>query len=169
MVRVLSIAKRRIRRSPGGTGWSVGRPAAMPPQAVSGRSRLRPVRPDDFPDSTPDGRLWPSKEECTLAKATAITTKLRPLGDRVVIQPSAREEMTKSGIVLPDTAKEKPQEGTILAAGPGRILEDGKREAMDVKTGDKVLYAKYAGTEFKVEGEELLIVSQKDILAIVAN
>ena len=105
----------------------------------------------------------------TVAKATAISTKLRPLGDRVVIQPSAREEMTKSGIVLPDTAKEKPQEGTILAAGPGRILEDGKREAMDVKTGDKVLYAKYAGTEFKVDGEDLLIVSQKDILAIVAN
>jgi chaperonin GroES len=102
-----------------------------------------------------------------LAKATAITTKLRPLGDRVVVKPSAREEMTKSGIVLPDTAKEKPQEGTILAAGPGRILDDGKRESMDVKQGDKVLYAKYAGTEFKIEGDELLIVSQKDILAIV--
>ena len=92
---------------------------------------------------------------------------LRPLGDRVVIRPLAREEVTKSGIVLPDTAKEKPQEGTILSAGPGRILDDGKRETMDVKKGDKVLYAKYAGTEFKVEGEELLIVSQKDILAIV--
>ena len=70
-----------------------------------------------------------------MAKATATATKLRPLGDRVVIQPSAREEMTKSGIVLPDTAKEKPQEGTILAAGPGRILDDGKRESMDVKDG----------------------------------
>jgi len=104
-----------------------------------------------------------------LAKATAHASKLRPLGDRVVVQPSAREEMTKSGIVLPDTAKEKPQEGTIIAAGPGRILEDGKREAMDVKTGDKVLYAKYAGTEFKVDGEDLLIVSQKDILAILAE
>ena len=102
-----------------------------------------------------------------MATATASATKLRPLGDRVVIQPTAREEMTKSGIVLPDTAKEKPQEGTILAAGPGRVLEDGKREAMDVKKGDKVLYAKYAGTEFKIDGEELLIVSQKDILAIV--
>ena len=102
-----------------------------------------------------------------MAKATAISSKLRPLGDRVVIKPTAREEMTKSGIVLPDTAKEKPQEGTILAAGPGRILDDGKREAMDVKKGDKVLYAKYAGTEFKVEGDELLIVSQKDILAVV--
>ena len=101
------------------------------------------------------------------AVATPITKKLRPLGDRVVIQPSAREEMTKSGIVIPDTAKEKPQEGTILAAGPGRVLDNGKRESMDVKAGDKVLYAKYAGTEFKIEGEDLLIVSQKDILAIV--
>ena len=101
--------------------------------------------------------------------ATATATKLRPLGDRVVIQPTPREEMTKSGIVLPDTAKEKPQEGKILAAGPGRLTEEGKREPMDVKEGDKVLYAKYAGTEFKVDGEELLIVSQKDILAIVTE
>jgi chaperonin GroES len=99
--------------------------------------------------------------------ATATATKLRPLGDRVVIQPIPREEMTKSGIVLPDTAKEKPQEGKILAAGPGRLTDEGKREPMDVKEGDKVLYAKYAGTEFKVDGEELLIVSQKDILAVV--
>jgi len=104
-----------------------------------------------------------------LATATASATKLRPLGDRVVIKPTPREEMTKSGIVLPDTAKEKPQEGTILAVGPGRFLEDGKREQMDVKEGQKVLYAKYAGTEFKVDGEELLIVSQKDILAIVED
>jgi chaperonin GroES len=102
-----------------------------------------------------------------LATATATSKKLRPLGDRVVIQPVEREEMTKSGIVLPDTAKEKPQEGIILAAGPGRILDDGKREQMDVKAGDRVLYSKYAGTEFKVEGEDLLIVSQKDILAVV--
>ena len=94
-------------------------------------------------------------------------TKLRPLGDRIVIQPTEREEMTKSGIVLPDTAKEKPQEGKILAVGPGRLNDEGKREPMDVKEGDKVLYAKYAGTEFKVEGEDLLIVSQKDILAVV--
>jgi chaperonin GroES len=107
----------------------------------------------------------PSKEGSTLATATA--TQLRPLGDRVVIQPSTREEMTKSGIVLPDTAKEKPQEGTVLAVGPGRILDDGKREQIDVKKGDKVLYAKYAGTEFKVDEGDLLIVSQKDILAVV--
>jgi chaperonin GroES len=104
-----------------------------------------------------------------LATATATATKLRPLGDRVVIEPTPREDMTKSGIVLPDTAKEKPQEGTVLAVGPGRILDDGKREQIDVKKGDKVLYAKYAGTEFKLEGEELLIVSQKDILAVVES
>ena len=101
--------------------------------------------------------------------ATATATKLRPLGDRVVIQPTPREEMTKSGIVLPDTAKEKPQEGKIIAAGPGRLTDEGSREPMDVKEGDTVLYAKYAGTEFKIEGEELLIVSQKDILAIVES
>ena len=102
-----------------------------------------------------------------MATATASTTKLRPLGDRVVIEPTPREEMTKSGIVLPDTAKEKPQEGKVLAVGPGRILDDGKRESIDVKKGDKVLYAKYAGTEFKIDENELLIVSQKDILAVV--
>lgn len=103
------------------------------------------------------------------AVATPITKRLRPLGDRVVIQPSAREEMTKSGIVIPDTAKEKPQEGTILAVGPGRVLDDGKREQMDLKPGDKVLYAKYAGTEFKLDGEDLLIISAKDILAVVES
>ncbi len=102
-----------------------------------------------------------------MATATASATKLRPLGDRVVVKPTPREEMTKSGIVLPDTAKEKPQEGSVLAVGPGRILDDGAREAMDVQVGQKVLYAKYAGTEFKVDGEEYLIISQKDILAIV--
>ncbi len=110
-----------------------------------------------------------SSKSTSRAVATPIAKKLRPLGDRVVVQPSAREEMTKSGIVIPDTAKEKPQEGMVLAVGPGRVLEDGKREAMDVKTGDKVLYGKYAGTEFKLEGEDLLIVSQKDILAIVES
>jgi chaperonin GroES len=104
-----------------------------------------------------------------LATATAASTKLRPLGDRVVVKPMPREEMTKTGIVLPDTAKEKPQEGLVIAAGPGRMLDDGKREPMDVKAGNKVLYAKYAGTEFKIDGEELLIVSQKDILAIVED
>ena len=104
-----------------------------------------------------------------MATATASSTKLRPLGDRLVIKPTPREEMTKTGIVLPDTAKEKPQEGLVLAVGPGAFDNEGKRTAMDVKEGQKVLYAKYAGTEFKVEGEELLIVSQKDVLAIVED
>jgi chaperonin GroES len=101
------------------------------------------------------------------ATATATATKLRPLGDRVVIEPIPREDMTKSGIVLPDTAKEKPQEGKVIAVGPGAFDNDGKRIAVDVTTGDKVLYAKYAGTEFKLDGEDLLIVAAKDILAIV--
>ena len=94
---------------------------------------------------------------------------LHPLADRVVIEPEPHQEMTKSGIVIPDTVKERPQEGTILAAGPGRMLEDGKREPMDIKKGDKVLYAKYAGTEFKLDDLDLLIVSQKDVLAIVKS
>ena len=104
-----------------------------------------------------------------MATATSTATKLQPLGDRVVVKPTAREEMTKSGIVLPDTAKEKPQEGMILAVGPGAFDTEGKRVAMDVKVGQKVLYGKYAGTEFKIEDDELLIVSQKDILAVVAD
>ena len=102
--------------------------------------------------------------------ATSVSgtaTQLKPLGDRLVVQPTPREEMTKSGIVLPDTAKERPQEGTIMAAGPGRILDDGSREAMDVAVGQKILFQKYAGTEFKLDDEELLILSQKDILAVI--
>jgi chaperonin GroES len=110
-----------------------------------------------------------ASKSSTRAVATTITNKFRPLGDRVVVQPRASEEMTKSGIVIPDTAKEKPQEGTIIAAGPGRVLDDGKRESMMVKAGDKVLYGKYAGTGIKIEGEDFLIVSQKDILAIVES
>ena len=102
--------------------------------------------------------------------ATAVTgtaTQLKPLGDRVVVRPTPREEMTRSGIVLPDTAKERPQEGTILSVGPGRTLDDGSREAIEVSPGQRVLFQKYAGTEFKLEDEELLILSQKDILAVV--
>jgi chaperonin GroES len=98
---------------------------------------------------------------------TATATQLKPLGDRLVVRPTPREEMTKSGIVLPDTAKERPQEGTVLSVGPGRILDDGKREPMDVAVGQKVLFQKYAGTEFKLDDEELLILSQKDVLAII--
>jgi chaperonin GroES len=98
---------------------------------------------------------------------TAAALALRPLADRVVVRPLAREAMTKSGIALPDTAKEKPMRGTILAAGAGRRDDDGARVPMDVKIGDEVLFAKYAGTEFKLDEEELLILGEKDILAIV--
>ncbi len=100
---------------------------------------------------------------------TAVASKLTPLGDRVVIKPAGREETTKSGIVLPDTAKEKPQRGTVIAAGQGRRDEDGDRIPMDVQVGDEVLFAKYAGTEFKLEEEDLLILSEKDILAVIAS
>jgi chaperonin GroES len=103
------------------------------------------------------------------SNGTEVAAKLRPLGDLVVIQPSGREEMTKSGIVLPDTAKEKPQRGTVIAAGEGRRDDDGDRIAMDVKVGDQVLFAKYAGTEFKLEDDELLILSEKDILAVLTD
>ncbi len=99
--------------------------------------------------------------------AVAEKLKLKPLGSRVVIKALEREEVTKSGIVLPDTAKEKPQEGKVLAVGPGDRDEDGERIPVELKVGDRVLYQKYAGTEFKLEGEELLILSEKDILAIV--
>ncbi len=94
---------------------------------------------------------------------------LRPLGDRVVIKPLAREEVTKSGLVLPDTAKEKPQQGEIVAVGPGRVLDSGERVTLDVKAGDRVLFAKYAGTEFKHEDDELLILSEKDVLAVMVS
>jgi chaperonin GroES len=94
---------------------------------------------------------------------------LRPLGDRVVVKPVEREERTKSGIVLPDTAKEKPQEGIVEAVGTGRILDNGQKVPMELKVGDKVLYAKYAGNEFKLDDIEYLIISEKDVLAVVAG
>ena len=94
-----------------------------------------------------------------------MAVKLQPLGDRIVVKPIEREEVTKGGIVLPDTAKEKPQEGKVLASGPGRLSEDGKRITMDVKVGDVVLYVKYGGTEVKIDGEELMILRESDILA----
>lgn len=92
---------------------------------------------------------------------------LQPLADRVVVKAIAQEEKTKSGIVLPDTAKEKPQEGEVLAVGPGKVAENGARVAMEVNVGDKVIYSKYAGTEIKVDGEEYLVLRETDILAIV--
>ncbi len=94
-----------------------------------------------------------------------MAVNLEPLADRLVVKPIEREEVTKGGIVLPDTAKEKPQEGKVLAVGPGRLSEDGKRIAMDVKVGDIVLYAKYGGTDIKIDDEELIILRESDILA----
>ncbi len=96
-----------------------------------------------------------------------MALNLRPLADRVVIEPSEGEEQTPTGIFLPETAKEKPQQGTILAVGPGRRDDSGKLVPMDVKAADKVLYAKYAGTEIKVDGKKLLILKESDILAVV--
>lgn len=93
---------------------------------------------------------------------------LKPLGDRLVVQPASREEMTASGIVLPDTAKEKPHRGTVIAAGEGRRDDDGDRIPMDVKVGDEVLFAKYAGTEFKLDDKDLLILAEKDVLAVIS-
>jgi len=94
-----------------------------------------------------------------------MAAKIEPLGDRVVIKPLPKEEVSKGGIVLPDTVKEKPQEGEIIAVGPGKLSEDGKRIAMEVKVGDKVIYSKYAGTEFKLDDEEVIILRENDILA----
>ncbi len=94
-----------------------------------------------------------------------MAAKLQPLADRVLVKPTEKEEKTKSGIYLPDTAKEKPQEGEIMAVGPGKMTDDGKRIPLDLKVGDKVIYAKYGGTEIKVDEEELIILRESDILA----
>jgi chaperonin GroES len=94
---------------------------------------------------------------------------VRPLGDRVVVRPVEREEMTRSGIVLPDTAKEKPQEGIVEAVGPGRILDNGTRVPAEVQVGDRVLFAKYAGNEFKLDETDYLIINERDLLAVVPH
>jgi len=91
---------------------------------------------------------------------------LRPLADRVVVKPIQADEKTKGGIVLPDTAKDKPQEGEVIAVGPGRILDNGTKVAPEIKVGDRVIYSKYSGSEIKIEGEEYLIVRESDILAV---
>jgi len=96
-----------------------------------------------------------------------MSTKLQPLGDRIVVEPLDKEEVTKGGIVLPDTAKEKPQEGKVLAVGPGKMSDDGKRIVPDVKVGDIVVYAKYGGTEYMENGKELMILRESDILAVL--
>src|SRR5688572_10069969 len=98
-----------------------------------------------------------------------MTWSLKPLGDRVVVTPKGRDETTKSGIVLPDTATERPQQGQVLAVGPGRQLDNGTRVTLDLKTGDTILFAKYSGTEFKDEDADLLILSERDVLAVIES
>jgi chaperonin GroES len=98
-----------------------------------------------------------------------MAISLTPLGDRVVVKPKPKDEMTSSGIVLPDTASEKPQEGAVLSVGHGRVLDSGKRIEMEVKVGDTVLFAKYAGTEVKLEGDDHLVIRESDLLAIVTS
>jgi chaperonin GroES len=96
-----------------------------------------------------------------------VSVKIQPLGDRVVVKAISQETVTKSGIVLPDTAKERPQEGEVLAVGPGKILDNGKRVTLEISVGQKVLFAKYSGTEVKLDGEEYLILRESDIMGIV--
>ncbi len=98
-----------------------------------------------------------------------MPSKIRPVGDRVVVKPSQREEVTRGGIVIPDTAKEKPQEGTVIAVGAGKLTEKGDRVPLEVHEGDKVLFAKYGGTEFKLDGEDLLVLREADILAVLVG
>lgn len=104
-----------------------------------------------------------------MATATAKKIKMRPLDDRVVLQPCNPEEITSGGIVLPDSAQEKPQRGSIVATGPGKLLDNGERGALDVKIGDEVFYGKYAGTDVEVNGQEYVILRESDILAVVAK
>jgi len=97
-----------------------------------------------------------------------VATKVKPLGDRVLVEPQEKEETTASGLVLPDTAKERPQEGKVIAVGPGRLNDDGKRIAMDIKSGDVVVYSKFAGTEYSENGTDYLVLRESDILATVS-
>jgi chaperonin GroES len=94
-----------------------------------------------------------------------VTVKLQPMADRLVVKPILKEEMTRGGIFIPDTVKEKPQEGEVIAVGPGRMTDDGKRIVMDIKVGDRVIYAKYGGSEIKVDDIEMIILRESDILA----
>ena len=98
-----------------------------------------------------------------------MALSLKPLGDRVVVKPKGRDEQTRGGIILPDTAGEKPQQGEVLSVGPGRRLDNGTLVALDVKVGDTVLFAKYSGTEFKHEDDDLLILNERDVLAVIVD
>jgi chaperonin GroES len=98
-----------------------------------------------------------------------VSMQITPLGDRILVKPLEAEEKTKGGIILPDTAKEKPQEGRVVAVGKGKVLEDGKVQPLEVKPGDKILYGKYSGTEIKLEDDEHLIIKEEDVLAIITD
>ena len=98
-----------------------------------------------------------------------MVSTLKPMSDRVVVKPKDREKETKSGIVLPDTATERPQQGDVLSVGPGRVLDNGTRAELDLKVGDTVLFAKYSGTEFKLDDDDLLVLSERDVLAVIEN
>jgi chaperonin GroES len=104
-----------------------------------------------------------------MVDAVLTKVKIRPLGDRVLVKPMDKEKQERGGLIIPDTAKEKPQEGEIIAAGKGKIADDGKLVPMDVKAGDKVLYGKYSGTEIKIDGDDFLIMHQDDILGILES
>jgi chaperonin GroES len=108
-----------------------------------------------------------AKFKTNYTQKEADRMNLKPLSDRIVVKPLEAEEKTASGIVLPDTAKEKPQEGEVMAVGPGKVLENGTRQEMELKVGDKIIYSRYAGTEIKIKGVEYLILRQDDVLALV--
>ena len=141
--------------------------AAVKP--ASKKKAAKAARPASKPAAKPSKASKAAKPAVKAAapRAKSASSKLIPLHDRIVIRPVVQEEVLASGIVIPDTAKEKPQQGEVIAVGPGRLDDNGKRIAMDVHVGDRVLYAKYTGQEVKIDQEELIVLSEKDILAKV--
>ena len=139
----------------------IKRQAGLAPATAGHRGRVSNMRLAD-----PVGRGYAIEGEGQIV-STATKVVLKPLEDRIVVQPLEAEQTTASGLVIPDTAKEKPQEGTVKAVGPGRFDENGKRVPLDVKVGDTVIYSKYGGTEVKYAGEEYLVLSARDVLAVI--
>jgi chaperonin GroES len=110
-----------------------------------------------------------STKSTSTSGETTMASKIRPVGDRVIVKPASKEEVSKGGIIIPDTAKEKPQEGIVVAVGAGKLLDNGERSQMELKVNDRVLFAKYGGTEFKFDGEDLLVLRESDVLAVLGN